>query len=290
MKFGSQLEKLTMPWVWARSRMVRQYRDVESGSSEELRAWLKGSTKTMLDPAERKLEEVGCTIRKGVDIEELVCEPDGGRMRGVKLKDEDEEAFDRVLFTAPSYALPPMLPNTEGPYFDTIKNHKYFGVVCVVMALKENLTPSFWTYVNDKDVPFVGVINYSPFMDYEGHEGHHIIYIPAYCQTDEAPYTTDDAEILRSYKDGLKAMWPQFEDDWVKEERIFRVPNASLIISGEYSKTLLPLKTPIEDFWFANLSQIYPQDRGISISMKLAQYAVEAIEKNEDIPMKYEPY
>lgn len=292
MKFGSQLDALRMPWVWARSRMVRQYRDIESGSSEECRAWLKGSTKTMLDAAERALASKGVEVKLEADIEEI-CREAGrnGTIKGVKLRDEAEmRPFDRVLYCAPTYALDSMLPNASGDYFEMIREKKYFGVVCVVMALKQSLAPEFWTYVNDPRVPFVGVINYSPFLDYPGHEGHHIIYIPAYCMPNEAPYTTSDADILRSYKDGLKVVWPSFDDSWVREEKVFRVPNASLVVTGEYSKRIPPIKSPIPGFYLASLCQIYPQDRGISIGMKLSNYAVEAVDNDRDVQMNFTPY
>jgi len=291
MKFGSQLEGLRLPWVWARSRMVRQYRDVESGSSEEKRAWLKGSTKTMLDATTKKLAEKNVRVVLEADIEEIVRDTsNGGAVQGVKLRGEAMEPCDRVLYCAPTYALDSMLPGAEGDYFEMVREKKYFGVVCVVIGLKQQLTPEFWTYVNDPRVPFVGVINYSPFMEYPGHEGHHILYIPAYCMTNEAPYTQSDEEILTSYKAGLKTIWPKFDDSWVREAKVMRVPNASLVVTGEYSKRIPPIKSPIPGLFLGTLCQIYPQDRGISIGMKLSQYAVEAIENDTDVPMNFVPY
>jgi protoporphyrinogen oxidase len=245
----------------------------------------------MLDAAEAALASAGVKTRLDVEIEEICRDKsNGGAVSGVRVKGEAEEPFEKVLYCAPTYALDGMLPGAEGDYFEMIREKEYFGVVCVVLALEKNLTPSFWTYVNDKRVPFVGVINYSPFLDYEGHEGHHVVYIPAYCYTHEEPYTKSDETILSEYYAGLKVIWPEFDAALVREARVFRVPNASLVVTGEYSKRIPGLKSPIPGLYFANLAQIYPQDRGISISMKLAQYAVEAVEKDEDIEMKFVPY
>ena len=50
------------------------------------------------------------------------------------------------------------------------------------------------------------------------------------------------------------------------------------------------LKSPIENFFFANLSQVYPQDRGLSVGVKLGRYAAEAVEQNAETPMDFAPY
>lgn len=292
MKFGTHVEELTMPWIWARSRMVNQYRDPNESSSKEKRAWVKGSTKTMLEAAQRAMDRVGVTTRLSVDIERIVREDEGrGRVCGIRIKGEETTPHDRVVYCAPTYALDKVFEHPEGDYFEKIREKQYFGVVCMVLALDRNLTPDFWTYVNDPRVPFVGVINYSPFCNYPGHEGHHVIYIPAYCGPDEAPYTTDDDELYRTYFDGLKVIWPEFDPaTWIREQRIFRVPNASLRVTGEYSQRIPAIKSPVKDFFFANLSQIYPSDRGISIGMRLAQYAYTAVTEDRDVEMNFTPY
>jgi protoporphyrinogen oxidase len=293
MKFGSYVEELTMPWIWARARMVNQYRDQKSGSmSKEKRAWIKGSTKTFLDAAEKALTDLGVKVRVGVDIEEIVrANGDSGPVVGVRVAGEEMTPHDRVLYCAPSYVLHSMLKGIDGdPYFEMIREQRYFGVVCAVLALDRNLTSDFWVYANDPRVPFVGVINYSPFLDYEDHQGHHVIYIPAYGDPDQYPYTETDENLFKKYCDGLKVIWPEFDESWIREKRIFRVPNASLRVTGEYSKKIPAIKSPIENFFFANLSQIYPQDRGISISMKLADYARTAVRENRDVEMNFTPY
>jgi len=291
MKFGTHVDKLTMPWIWARSRMVRQYRDSEGPSNKEKRAWVKGSTKTFLEAAQKGLDRVGVTTRLNVEIEEIERDKNsGGRVTGVRVKGEAPTPHDRIVYSAPSYTLDSMMPGLEGDYFEMIREQKYFGVVCMVLAFKQNLTPYFWTYVNDAQVPFVGVINYSPFCNYPGHEGHHVVYIPAYCDPDEHPYTAKDEDLYRDYFAGLKKMYPDFDESWIKEKRIFRVPNASMVVTGEYSKRIPDIKSPIPGFFFANLSQIYPQDRGISIGMRLSKYAYEAVTQDKNVETNFTPY
>lgn len=286
MKFGVHRDEMSMAWLWGRFNMVGQYR--EEGDTKEKRAWLKGSSRTFIEAAEKYMLELGVKIHKGVLVDRI--EIKDGRAAGIVLDNELEE-FDKVVFSASSTALKPLLPpDTEkDPYFKTIYDQKYYGVTCLVASLKEKYNPYFWTYVSDPDIPFVGIINYSDFTAWEDQPGHNVIYIPWYSEVDEAPYTTANDTIIKTYVDGLKKVQPRFDESWIKEVVVARDPTAAMICTGRYSDKLLPLKTPIRDLVFSNLSQIYPADRGISLGIKLARYAIKTIETGEDNPMDFSP-
>ena len=52
---------------------------------------------------------------------------------------------------------------------------------------------------------------------------------------------------------------------------ITRENAAQPIIGLDYSKQIPSLKTPIEDLWLANTTQIYPEDRGTNYSVRLGR-------------------
>jgi len=286
MKFGVHRDRMSMAWLWARFNMVSQYR--AEGQTKESRAWLKGSSRTFIETIEREMEKLGVTIHKGVMVDRI--EVRDGRAVGI-VKDGELEEFDRVVFSAHSGALQPLLPpeTAKDPYFAKIYEQKYYGVTCLVAALKKPFNPYFWTYVSDPDIPFVGVINYADFTSWEGQPGHNVIYVPWYSETDQAPYTTDNDTIIRDYIAGLKKVNPEFDESWIDEVIVGRDPNAAMICTGRFSEKLVPLKTPIENLTFANLSQIYPSDRGISLGIKLARYAIPTILTGKDNPMDFSP-
>lgn len=287
MKFGTYRDQMSMAWLWARFNMVGQYRD--KGSTKEKRAWVKGSSKTFITTAEAKLVQLGVRIHKGVSIDGV--EVEDGRAKGIRLDGQLEE-FDRIVFSANSTALPGMLPEStrDDPYFKMIYDQRYYGVTCLVAALKKKFNPYFWTYVSDPKIPFVGVINYADFTAWEGQPGHNVIYIPWYSETDQAPYTTPNDEIISSYVSGLKQVQPDFDESWIDEVVVGRAPTSAMVCTGRYSERVVPIKTPIKDFYFANLSQIYPQDRGISPGIKLARYAAKAVLSGEDVEMDFSPH
>jgi protoporphyrinogen oxidase len=134
------------------------------------------------------------------------------------------------------------------------------------------------------------VINYTDFTSWEGQPGHNVIYIPWYSDVNQEPYTTPKEEIIKTYFAGLKKVQPAFDESWVDEVIVGRDPTAAMVCTGRYSDRLVPLKTPIKDFVFSNLSQIYPQDRGISPGIKLARYAIRTIETGEDVKMDFSPF
>lgn len=292
MKFGADTDKMGMAWLWARSNMVSQYRD--KGETKERRAWLKGSSRTFVEAAERRMAELGVMVKKGVDVDRI--EVRDGRAAGIVL-DGEFEPFDRTVFSASSVALAKMLPpeTVQDPYFKKIYEQRYYGVTCLVAALDRPLNEYFWTYVSDREIPFVGVVNYSKFTAWEGQDGHNVIYVPWYSETDQPPYSTANETIINTTFEGLRRMTAgsgrsgRFDRAWVKEVVVGRDPYAAVMCTGKYSERLVGLQTPIRDLIFANLSQIYPQDRGISVGIKLARYAVKAVETGEDVKMDFSP-
>lgn len=285
MKFGDLTPQMSMAWMWARSRMIKQYR--EKGVARERRAWIKGSYKTFLDALARWFAEHGVETLTGATTERLLVE--GGVCRGLRVDGRDIEC-DRVVFTAPSFALAPLLSDGADPYFDLIREQRYFGAICVVMSLDEPLSDQFWTYVSDPRVPFVGVIDYSTFTRFDGAEGQNVIYIPYYSLPSEPPFTMPDEELIRTYTEGLKIAFPGFDERRIRAAVVNRSPTAAIVCAGRYSERIPPIKTPIENFFFANMSQVYPQDRGVSVGVKLGVYAAEAAERNEDVRMDFVPY
>ena len=287
MKFGELTPRMSMAWMWARSRMIQQYR--EKGVGGERRAWMGGSMKTFLDACEAWFAQNGVTVLCHQPATAILTE--NGRAVGVRDDEGEERRFDRILFCAPSGALTDMLPGgAQGPWFDLIRSQRYYGVTCVVMALDRPLSDCFWTYVSDPRVPFVGVIDYASFTCCDGDVGQNVIYIPCYSLTDSAPYTTDDETLVDQYVAGLKVVFPDFDRSRIRDLRVMRNPTAAIVCDGRYSERIPAMKTPLENLYFANLSQIYPQDRGVSVGLKLAEYAAQAVEENRDVAMDFVPY
>jgi protoporphyrinogen oxidase len=235
------------------------------------------------------MAELGVTVRKGVSIERISVKD--GRAEGVVL-DNELETFDHIVYSAPSPFLQNMLPEEtrQEPYFQQISSQKYYGATCMVLALKKPFNPWFWTYVNDPRIPFVGVINYSDFTAWEGQEGRHVIYVPWYSETTEDPYTRDSDALIKDWVQGLKIVQPKFDESSIIEGVVGRAPYASMVCAGRYSERLVPLRGPIKDLTFANLSQIYPQDRGISIGIKLSRYAVKSVLEDREVEMDFSPH
>ena len=284
MKFGVHAEKMSMAWLWARSNMVGQYRP--EGKSAECRGWLTGSTKTFIDAAEAKMAELGVTVKKGVSIEKILV--NDGVAEGVVL-DGQTEKFDNIIYSAPSVFLKDMMPEStqSDPYFKTIYDQRYYGATCLVLVLKKQFNPYFWTYVSDPDIPFVGIINYSQFT---GDSDQHVIYVPWYSETDQEPYTTDNKTLTTEWVKGLQKVNPEFDESWIVESTVGHAPHAAMMVIGKYSEKLVPMRGPIKNFTFANLSQIYPQDRGVSIGIKLSKYACKSVLEDREVEMDFSPH
>ena len=60
-------------------------------------------------------------------------------------------------------------------------------------------------------------------------------------------------------------------ENYIQEVYITREKYTQPVITKNYSDRLLPFITPIENLYICSMSQIYPEDRGINYSIKLAK-------------------
>jgi hypothetical protein len=84
-------------------------------------------------------------------------------------------------------------------------------------------------------------------------------------------------ELLDLYEPGLRKVNPEFSRAWVKARWLFREPAAQPIVTVGYPERMPPLDTGVPGLILANTTQIYPEDRGTSYSVRLADQAVEAL-------------
>jgi hypothetical protein len=81
---------------------------------------------------------------------------------------------------------------------------------------------------------------------------------------------SEDA-IIAEYLPHLKKINPNFDPSWVKQSWVFRERAAQPIIPLHYSKMIPEPRTPLQNLYLANTTQIYPEDRGTNYSVRLGE-------------------
>jgi hypothetical protein len=77
--------------------------------------------------------------------------------------------------------------------------------------------------------------------------------------------------IIAEYLPHLKKINPNFDPSWVKQSWVFRERAAQPIIPLHYSKMIPEHRTPLQNLYLANTTQIYPEDRGTNYSVRLGE-------------------
>ena len=92
-------------------------------------------------------------------------------------------------------------------------------------------------------------------------------------------YQAQDAGLLGEFFAYLAKVIPDFTPADVESARVFRAPYAQPVGRAGYGERLVPCASPLSGLFLANMAQIYPEDRGMSYSIRLGRRAAQTIMK-----------
>ena len=264
-KFGAMKDEIALPWFWARihDRTTRLgymrggFQHVYERLVERIR---QNSGKVLLDTRVEKVEQV-----KG--------DRDDKQQWSVQTS-KGTWTFDRVISTLPtrlSCRLIPVLPEDYRAKYDW---GQAYGAHCLVLALKRQLTDSYWINICDSGYPFTGLFEHTNFRSPSEYDGKHLLYLGNYRPMNDSLFTQSKEEVLAEFLPHLQRLVPNFTPEDVQESWLFKAPFAQPIVTTEYKEHIPPLETPLDGLWIANMFQIYPHDRGQNYSFELAERLV----------------
>jgi len=282
-KFGARADEIAMVWLWNKLRLRRgeDARDERLGyprrSWEPLfgalrRAIEGGGGRVLIDrPAVRIAPGFEVTagapgsFRAGHDPRRF--EPAGG------------DRYDRVLATVANdifeqLLAPGLLPDA---YVARLRSIEYFAALCLLLELDRPFSGFYWTNVADRELPFVGLIEHTNFVEPERYGGRRFLYVANYLEHGHELLGLDPDALLERYLPGLRRVNPAFETSWVLNRWLHREPAAQPIVTVGYHERIPPLKTPVPGLVLANTTQVYPEDRGTNYAVRLGDEAARAV-------------
>ena len=78
-------------------------------------------------------------------------------------------------------------------------------------------------------------------------------------------------EVERVYLPHLTKIYPEFSTDWITDRWLLKGPHAQPLVTIGYRERIPEHRTPIPGLYLATMSQIYPEDRGQSYSIKMGE-------------------
>jgi protoporphyrinogen oxidase len=191
--------------------------------------------------------------------------------------DHGEFEFDRVVSTLPTRLTIQLTPALQGEFAERYGTLESYGAHCVILSLDRPLTETYWLNINDPGYPFLALVEHTNYMPPEDYGGRHLIYLGNYLPMHHPLFRASDEEVLTEYLPALKRINPEFDPSWVTEHRIFKAPFAQPIVTVGYAERLPGHQSPVPNLYLANMSQVYPQDRGQNYSIAMANSLVASL-------------
>lgn len=271
-KFSGFHEELPAPWIWHRIYRVAQSR--KSLLAPEYYGHLSGGSQTLIDALADAARREGARLHLNARAEALLVEQ--GRCRGVRVAGE-AVACDIVVAALPLPLYRGLLPPEPAAYARELDAIPFLGVVCAILRLSRSISPYFWLNVNDPRISFNGVIEYSRLNAELRRDGGTIAYVPYYLDPASPRYGYSDEALRDEYMAALALVDPRLTADCLLDYAVFRAPYAQPVFRVRAGATIPAQTTPWENAFLIESTQLYPADRTISGTLRLAQDVVRLI-------------
>ncbi len=189
---------------------------------------------------------------------------------------------EAVIATCAPSLLADLAPDLPADYVARLRALKALGAVTLVLALHHPLTRGhYWINLPKGDeFPFMGLVEHTNYISPEHYGGDHIIYCGDYLPPDHPIFGMDKEELLEHYWPGLVRIRPDFRPDWIRAVWMFAEPYAQPVPTLHHSRNIPPLATPLPGLWMANMSQVYPWDRGTNYAIELGRRIAKEVVRN----------
>jgi len=262
LKFYQYSGNVSAAWIWTRVKRIGRSR--ASIMQEEL-GYIEGGSQTLVDTLCSEIEKLGGVIRVGAPMQKVLTR--NGRVTGV-VTALGEESADAVICTVPTpfiSAMVPDLPPSLKAKYDAIMN---MGVCCLVFKLKRSVSPHFWVNISEPDMAIPGIIEFSNLRELGGDT---IVYVPYYMPNDYPKFSWPDDDLLEEAFGYLQRINPELRTEDIIAAYVARLRYAQPVCEPGFAAMIPPVQTPIVGLQIADTCFYYPEDRGISQSVRFGK-------------------
>ena len=267
LKFYEYANDISAAWIWARIKRLGTSR--RSIFQEEL-GYIDGGSETLVKALVEAIAAGHGRIILSTPASKIACS--NGHVKSVIAKDSEYPA-DAVIVTVPTpfvSRLLPDLPEHERLAYDAIAN---IAVVCVVFRLKRSISKHFWINISDSRFAIPGIVEFSNLRP----TGDSVVYIPYYMPATNPKFARDDMYFRNEAFGYLQQLNPILTDDDVIAFHIGRLRYAQPVCSPGFAAKLPSIETSVSGLQIADTCFYYPEDRGISESVRFGKLMAERV-------------
>jgi protoporphyrinogen oxidase len=270
LKFHEYADDISAAWIW--TRIKRLGRSRTSMFAEKL-GYLEGGSQTLVKALVERIQALGGKVLLDTPASRVVVE--GGQTRGVETPAGMLKA-QRVVSTVPTPLLGSMVPDLPPEWrarYDAIKN---IGVCCLVFKLRRSVSPHFWINIVDAEIPIPGIVEFSNLRPLP----HTIVFVPYYMPVTNERFSWPDDRLLSEAFAALRKINPELQQEDRIDGRVARLRYAQPVCEPGFAAKIPPVQTPIAGLQIADTCFYYPEDRGISESVRLGKLMAQELDRS----------
>lgn len=267
LKFFQYADNISAAWIWTRIKRVGTSR--KSVFQEEL-GYIDGGSQALIDTLVDTITKRGGAIKLGARVSEITSE--NRRVTGL-IVDGAAQAFDAVISTVPTpfvSKLVPGLPDEAKAKYDAIRN---IGVVCVLLKLARPVTRHFWLNINDPTIDIPGIVEFSNLR----HLPETVVYVPYYMPQTHPKFGRSSEEFITEAFGYLQKLNPALQAGDLLASQVGRLNYAQPVCEPGFLAKIPKVQTAIQGLQIADTCFYYPEDRGISESVRYGKLMAQAI-------------
>jgi protoporphyrinogen oxidase len=266
-KFGEMAGDVASAWLRAR---LRQRMGARRANGDRL-GYLRGGLGLLVDGY---AAEVSQRVETSLGTPVVRIEPDGELWR---VSFGDRAARCRTVVACLAGGVLSKVAPLPQAYRERIEAIPYRAAVCALLELERPIGRHYWYNLTDAtELGCLAVIEHTNYVPAEWYGGTYLAYLAHYVAPDAPAMTAGDEAMLRAAEPALRSINPAFDPAWIKGVHVSRdrwsqpVPLAGGPMRG------LPLETGLPGLFHASLAHVYPDDRGVSLALKLGRRVADA--------------
>ncbi|NMA67730.1 MAG: NAD(P)/FAD-dependent oxidoreductase [Clostridiaceae bacterium] len=266
-KFDVDAENISGTWIWNKFKLRGSSRG--KNISKELLGYMDGGFITLANVLSDKIKELSGQIHLSEPVNKLEQKTDGN-WKLITPKGIYE--YDKVLFTASPQLLESICHDFSVTYKKKLANLKYKSNICLILELHKPLSDYYWITVSQKDIPFVLIIEHTNLVGFKNYDSN-IVYLSRYIDSEDSIYNMSDEMIAKKFVEGLKKVFPDFREEYIKRARLNKARFAQPVVTVNYQDKIPEIETSKSGLYLASMAQIHPEDRGLNYSIRLGKTA-----------------
>ncbi|MEI6237762.1 MAG: FAD-dependent oxidoreductase, partial [Candidatus Saccharibacteria bacterium] len=270
-KFDTDYKDVSMAWLWARVSTRANSRI--KGKGEQL-GYFIGGFKKFTDSLVAACKKNGVNIYTNTKVDKLL---DGPKL----VVNGQQKTFDQIIVTTATNTFLKLIPQNYKDYAAQLAQVKYLDALLIVFSSNQDLSNYYWHNVNDKNIPFLVFIQHTNLVSKDLYGGKNVYYIATYLNKDSKYLTFSPQSLQKQWFSSLKKMYSNFDEAKISDLKVVHLKDAQHIVDTKYTSYVPSIKTPINNVYLSNFSQIYPEDRGVNYAIRAGQETAKLIENDK---------